>query len=52
MTLRKSLEVKESTRQDLRDQLDAVERETRSKLLEIDAFNSQLKVQPTLLNAS
>ncbi|KAJ8282266.1 hypothetical protein COCON_G00047850 [Conger conger] len=43
VTLRKSLEVKESTRQDLRDQLDAVERETRSKLLEIDAFNSQLK---------
>ncbi|XP_035265370.1 intersectin-1 isoform X1 [Anguilla anguilla] len=43
VTLRKSLEVKESTRQQLRDQLDAVERETRSKLLEIDAFNSQLK---------
>ncbi|KAJ8350168.1 hypothetical protein SKAU_G00252980 [Synaphobranchus kaupii] len=43
VTLRKALEVKESTRQQLRDQLDALERETRSKLLEIDAFNSQLK---------
>ncbi|XP_061081818.1 intersectin-1-like [Conger conger] len=43
LTLRKALEVKESTRQQLRDQLDALERETRSKLLEIDAFNSQLK---------
>ncbi|KAJ8252974.1 hypothetical protein GJAV_G00207770 [Gymnothorax javanicus] len=43
LTVRKALEVKESTRQQLRDQLDALERETRSKLLEIDAFNSQLK---------
>ncbi|XP_036400714.1 intersectin-1 isoform X2 [Megalops cyprinoides] len=42
-TLRKALEVKESTRQQLREQLDTVERETRSKLLEIDAFNNQLK---------
>ncbi|XP_036396037.1 intersectin-1-like isoform X2 [Megalops cyprinoides] len=42
-TLRKALESKESTRQRLREQLDTVERETRSKLLEIDAFNNQLK---------
>uniref|UniRef100_A0A674D6Z4 Intersectin-1 n=1 Tax=Salmo trutta TaxID=8032 RepID=A0A674D6Z4_SALTR len=38
----KYLEVKESSRQQLREQLDTVERETRSKLLEIDAFNTQL----------
>uniref|UniRef100_A0A8C7ILA0 Intersectin 1 n=1 Tax=Oncorhynchus kisutch TaxID=8019 RepID=A0A8C7ILA0_ONCKI len=31
-------------RQQLREQLDTVERETRSKLLEIDAFNTQLTV--------
>jgi len=36
--------MKESTKQQLREQLDAVEKETRSKLLEIDAFNTQLKV--------
>uniref|UniRef100_A0A8C7FUN0 Intersectin 1 n=1 Tax=Oncorhynchus kisutch TaxID=8019 RepID=A0A8C7FUN0_ONCKI len=43
-SLQKALEVKESSRQQLREQLDTVERETRSKLLEIDAFNTQLKV--------
>ncbi|XP_034145770.1 intersectin-1 isoform X10 [Esox lucius] len=42
-SLQKAVEVKESSRQQLREQLDAVERETRSKLLEIDAFNTQLK---------
>uniref|UniRef100_A0A8C8M846 Intersectin-1 n=1 Tax=Oncorhynchus tshawytscha TaxID=74940 RepID=A0A8C8M846_ONCTS len=42
-SLQKALEVKESSRQQLREQLDTVERETRSKLLEIDAFNTQLK---------
>uniref|UniRef100_A0A8K9VDX3 Intersectin-1 n=1 Tax=Oncorhynchus mykiss TaxID=8022 RepID=A0A8K9VDX3_ONCMY len=41
-SLQKALEVKESSRQQLREQLDTVERETRSKLLEIDAFNTQL----------
>uniref|UniRef100_A0A8C8I1S6 Intersectin-1 n=1 Tax=Oncorhynchus tshawytscha TaxID=74940 RepID=A0A8C8I1S6_ONCTS len=44
-SLQKALEVKESSRQQLREQLDTVERETRSKLLEIDAFNTQLKVR-------
>ncbi|KAF3841750.1 hypothetical protein F7725_023701 [Dissostichus mawsoni] len=42
-SLQKAVEQKESSRQQLRDQLDAVERETRAKLLEIDAFNTQLK---------
>uniref|UniRef100_A0A8C9U095 Intersectin-1 n=1 Tax=Scleropages formosus TaxID=113540 RepID=A0A8C9U095_SCLFO len=42
-SLRKALEAKESTRQKLREQLDVVEKETRSKLLEIDMFNNQLK---------
>ncbi|KAL1022328.1 hypothetical protein UPYG_G00025200 [Umbra pygmaea] len=42
-SLQKAVEVKESSRQQLREQLDTVERETRSKLLEIDAFNTQLK---------
>ncbi|XP_041867003.1 intersectin-1 isoform X3 [Melanotaenia boesemani] len=42
-SLQKAIEQKESSRQQLRDQLDAVERETRAKLLEIDAFNTQLK---------
>ncbi|KAK2818007.1 hypothetical protein Q7C36_021940 [Tachysurus vachellii] len=41
--LQKAVETKEATRQQLREQLEAVEKETRSKLLEIDAFNSQLK---------
>uniref|UniRef100_A0A7N8YMU0 Intersectin 1 (SH3 domain protein) n=1 Tax=Mastacembelus armatus TaxID=205130 RepID=A0A7N8YMU0_9TELE len=40
----KAVEQKETSRQQLREQLDAVERETRAKLLEIDAFNTQLKV--------
>lgn len=38
------MEQKETNRQQLREQLDVVERETRAKLLEIDAFNTQLKV--------
>ncbi|XP_055083049.1 intersectin-1 isoform X1 [Periophthalmus magnuspinnatus] len=42
-SLQKALEQKEMSRQQLREQLDAVERETRAKLLEIDAFNTQLK---------
>uniref|UniRef100_A0A4W5MQ21 Intersectin-1 n=1 Tax=Hucho hucho TaxID=62062 RepID=A0A4W5MQ21_9TELE len=41
-SLQKAVEIKESSRQQLREQLDTVERETRSKLLEIDAFNTQL----------
>ncbi|XP_028279897.1 intersectin-1-like isoform X3 [Parambassis ranga] len=41
--LQKAVEQKETSRQQLREQLDAVERETRAKLLEIDAFNTQLK---------
>uniref|UniRef100_A0A8C9WUD9 Intersectin-1 n=1 Tax=Scleropages formosus TaxID=113540 RepID=A0A8C9WUD9_SCLFO len=36
-------DTRESTRQKLREQLDVVEKETRSKLLEIDMFNNQLK---------
>lgn len=43
-SLQKAVEQKETNRQQLREQLDAVERETRAKLLEIDAFNTQLKV--------
>uniref|UniRef100_A0A8C2T3F4 Intersectin-1 n=1 Tax=Coturnix japonica TaxID=93934 RepID=A0A8C2T3F4_COTJA len=39
----KALEAKELARQQLRDQLDEVEKETRSKLQEIDIFNNQLK---------
>uniref|UniRef100_A0A669QUU9 Intersectin-1 n=1 Tax=Phasianus colchicus TaxID=9054 RepID=A0A669QUU9_PHACC len=38
-----ALEAKELARQQLRDQLDEVEKETRSKLQEIDIFNNQLK---------
>ncbi|KAK3511185.1 hypothetical protein QTP70_032234 [Hemibagrus guttatus] len=41
--LQKAVEMKEATRQQLREQLEVVEKETRSKLLEIDAFNAQLK---------
>ncbi|TSK17904.1 Intersectin-1 [Bagarius yarrelli] len=41
--LQKAVQMKEVTRQQLREQLEAVEKETRSKLLEIDAFNTQLK---------
>uniref|UniRef100_A0A674D6S9 Intersectin-1 n=1 Tax=Salmo trutta TaxID=8032 RepID=A0A674D6S9_SALTR len=47
-SLQKAVEVKESSRQQLREQLDTVERETRSKLLEIDAFNTQLTKDVTL----
>uniref|UniRef100_A0A8C5A0L9 Intersectin 1 (SH3 domain protein) n=1 Tax=Gadus morhua TaxID=8049 RepID=A0A8C5A0L9_GADMO len=43
-SLQKAVDQKESSRQQLKDQLDSVEKETRSKLLEIDAFNTQLKV--------
>uniref|UniRef100_A0A669QYJ0 Intersectin-1 n=1 Tax=Phasianus colchicus TaxID=9054 RepID=A0A669QYJ0_PHACC len=39
-----ALEAKELARQQLRDQLDEVEKETRSKLQEIDIFNNQLKI--------
>ena len=49
-SLQKAVEQKESSRQQLREQLDAVERETRAKLLEIDAFNTQLKVNGSLTN--
>lgn len=43
LTLKRALEAKELARQQLRDQLDDVEKETRSKLQEIDIFNNQLK---------
>uniref|UniRef100_A0A2K5D2V8 Intersectin 1 n=1 Tax=Aotus nancymaae TaxID=37293 RepID=A0A2K5D2V8_AOTNA len=43
VTLKRALEAKEIARQQLRDQLDEVEKETRSKLQEIDIFNNQLK---------
>ncbi|XP_031730606.1 intersectin-1 isoform X1 [Anarrhichthys ocellatus] len=42
-SLQRAVEQKEMSRQQLREQLDTVERETRAKLLEIDAFNTQLK---------
>ncbi|XP_024117144.1 intersectin-1 isoform X2 [Oryzias melastigma] len=42
-SLQKALDLKEISRKQLREQLDLVERETRAKLLEIDAFNTQLK---------
>uniref|UniRef100_G1QVV7 Intersectin-1 n=1 Tax=Nomascus leucogenys TaxID=61853 RepID=G1QVV7_NOMLE len=41
VTLKRALEAKELARQQLRDQLDEVEKETRSKLQEIDIFNNQ-----------
>lgn len=44
LTVKRALEAKELARQQLRDQLDEVEKETRSKLQEIDIFNNQLKV--------
>ncbi|XP_075449154.1 intersectin-1 [Ascaphus truei] len=44
LTLRRALEAKEVGRQQLREQLDEVEKETRAKLQEIDVFNNQLKV--------
>uniref|UniRef100_A0A8B9U3I8 Intersectin 1 n=1 Tax=Anas zonorhyncha TaxID=75864 RepID=A0A8B9U3I8_9AVES len=43
LTIKRALEAKELARQQLRDQLDEVEKETRSKLQEIDIFNNQLK---------
>ncbi|XP_038944177.1 intersectin-1 isoform X7 [Rattus norvegicus] len=43
LTLKRALEAKELARQQLREQLDEVEKETRSKLQEIDVFNNQLK---------
>ncbi|XP_054829339.1 intersectin-1 isoform X2 [Eublepharis macularius] len=43
LTVKRALEVKELACQQLRDQLDEVEKETRSKLQEIDIFNNQLK---------
>ncbi|XP_030058031.1 intersectin-1 [Microcaecilia unicolor] len=43
LTLKRALETKDLSRQQLRDQLDEVEKETRSKLQEIDVFNNQLK---------
>ncbi|XP_032535949.1 intersectin-1 isoform X2 [Chiroxiphia lanceolata] len=43
LTIKRALEAKEVARQQLRDQLDEVEKETRSKLQEIDIFNNQLK---------
>ncbi|XP_067421667.1 intersectin-1 isoform X3 [Emydura macquarii macquarii] len=43
LTVRRALEAKELVRQQLREQLDEVEKETRSKLQEIDIFNNQLK---------
>lgn len=46
LTLKRALEAKELARQQLREQLDEVEKETRSKLQEIDVFNNQLKVTP------
>ncbi|KAG8518546.1 Intersectin-1 [Galemys pyrenaicus] len=45
LTLKRALEAKELARQQLRDQLDEVEKETRSKLQEIDIFNNQLKTE-------
>uniref|UniRef100_A0A8C3TVQ1 Intersectin-1 n=1 Tax=Catharus ustulatus TaxID=91951 RepID=A0A8C3TVQ1_CATUS len=44
LTIKRALEAKELARQQLREQLDEVEKETRSKLQEIDIFNNQLKV--------
>lgn len=52
LTLKRALEAKELARQQLREQLDEVERETRSKLQEIDVFNNQLKVTPGCWAAS
>lgn len=50
LTIKRALEAKELARQQLRDQLDEVEKETRSKLQEIDIFNNQLKVILDLFN--
>ncbi|XP_069058591.1 intersectin-1 isoform X3 [Pleurodeles waltl] len=43
LTVKRALEAKDLARLQLRDQLDEVEKETRSKLQEIDIFNNQLK---------
>lgn len=43
LTLKRALEAKELVRQQLRDQLDDVEKGTRAKLQEIDISNHQLK---------
>ncbi|XP_026556347.1 intersectin-1 isoform X2 [Pseudonaja textilis] len=43
LTVKRALEAKELACQQLRNQLDEVEKETRSKLQEIDIFNNQLK---------
>ena len=51
VTLKRALEAKEIARQQLRDQLDEVEKETRSKLQEIDIFNNQLKVTVLCVSA-
>uniref|UniRef100_A0A6I8REU2 Intersectin-1 n=1 Tax=Xenopus tropicalis TaxID=8364 RepID=A0A6I8REU2_XENTR len=50
LTLKRALEAKEMGRQQLRDQLDEVEKETRAKLQEIDVFNNQLKELRELYN--
>uniref|UniRef100_A0A670K317 Intersectin-1 n=1 Tax=Podarcis muralis TaxID=64176 RepID=A0A670K317_PODMU len=50
LTVKRALEAKELAHQQLRDQLDEVEKETRSKLQEIDIFNNQLKVTMSKLN--
>lgn len=52
LTIKRALEAKELARQQLRDQLDEVEKETRSKLQEIDIFNNQLKVTQHSLSLS
>uniref|UniRef100_A0A670K7Z8 Intersectin 1 n=1 Tax=Podarcis muralis TaxID=64176 RepID=A0A670K7Z8_PODMU len=50
LTVKRALEAKELAHQQLRDQLDEVEKETRSKLQEIDIFNNQLKVTMSKLS--
>uniref|UniRef100_A0A803V8P9 Intersectin-1 n=1 Tax=Ficedula albicollis TaxID=59894 RepID=A0A803V8P9_FICAL len=52
LTIKRALEAKELARQQLREQLDEVEKETRSKLQEIDIFNNQLKVSQDSLSLS
>ncbi|XP_017694333.1 PREDICTED: intersectin-1 [Lepidothrix coronata] len=52
LTIKRALEAKELARQQLRDQLDEVEKETRSKLQEIDIFNNQLKSEKAPLTIS
>lgn len=53
--MQKKSQEKEELCQRLKEQLDALEKETASKLAEMDEFNSQLKVlalskYPTLVN--